>query len=68
MSSRLQGLLIATVLWPALSFAQSIFIDSPSQAETVIGPTLTLRMFELTKPSRATEAHDLQEMGPWTEK
>ena len=36
--------LIASALWPALSFAQSIFIDSPSEGETLIGPTVTVRM------------------------
>ena len=36
--------LIASALWPALSFAQSIFIDSPSEGETLIGPMVTVRM------------------------
>ncbi len=43
-TSRLSALSIAMVLWPALSFAQNIFIDSPAQGDTLAGPTMTLRL------------------------
>jgi hypothetical protein len=44
MSSRICALVTAGLLWPTLSFGQSIFIESPSQGDTVIGPTVTLEM------------------------
>jgi hypothetical protein len=37
-------LLVIGALWPALSFAQNIFIDSPSDGATLVGPYVTLRM------------------------
>ncbi len=39
-----RALLAAMVLSPALSFAQNIFIDAPTEGETIYGPTMTLRM------------------------
>ena len=60
-------LLIALFLWPALSLAQSIFIDSPSEGETVIGPTVTIRMsvtdFDLGQDGRIR----IQVDGNWVE-
>jgi hypothetical protein len=56
MRTRPLVLLAALILWPALSFAQSIFIDSPREGQTVIGPTVSLRMsvedFELGQDGR----------------
>jgi|GEM_PF-6452232 len=56
-TSGLRVLLIAVILSPALSFAQSIFIDAPAQGDTLTGSTVTLRMsvsndFELGKDGR----------------
>ncbi len=67
MRSLFYAVLIASVLWPALSFAQSIFIDSPSQGETVSGPSVTIRMsvtdFELGQDGRIR----IQMDGYWLE-
>jgi len=52
-----RALLMAVVLTPAISFAQSIFIDAPAEGDTVTSPTVTLRMsvssdFELGRDGR----------------
>lgn len=59
--------LLASILWPTLSFAQSIFIDSPSEGETLIGPTVTIRLsvadFDLGQDGRIR----IQIDGYWVE-
>jgi hypothetical protein len=62
MNRCIQALLAAAVLCPTLSFAQNIFIDSPPEGETVIGPTVTIRMsvadFQIGRDGRIRIAVD----------
>ena len=52
-----RALLMAVVLAPGISLAQSIFIDAPAEGDTVTSPTVTMRMsvssdFELGRDGR----------------